>query len=46
MPVRRLLVIAVLAGFVASAAACSDMTGPQQQTGTCQVTSGGSTCNN
>ena len=44
MPVRKLLVIAALAGFVASAAACTDMTGPKQQTGVCQVSGGGQTC--
>jgi len=44
MTVRKLLSIATLAGLIASAAACSDMTGPKQQTGVCQVTSGGSTC--
>lgn len=46
MAVRKLLAITVLAGFVASAAACTDVTGPQQQTGVCQVTGGGQTCTN
>jgi hypothetical protein len=46
MTVRKLLSIATLAGLIASAAACSDMTGPQQQTGVCQVSGGGQTCTN
>mgnify|MGYP001547926873 FL=1 len=45
MSFRKLLVLAVLAGLVSSAAACSDVTGPQQS-GFCQVTSGGQTCTN
>ena len=44
MSVRKLAVIAALAGLVASAAACSDVTGPQQQTGFCPVTGSGQTC--
>lgn len=44
MSVRKLLVIAALAGFVASAAACTDISGPQQKTGVCQVSGGGGTC--
>ena len=44
MTVRKLLAVAALAGFVASAAACSDMTGPQQNTGVCQVSTGSGTC--
>jgi hypothetical protein len=43
MSFRKLLVLAVLAGLVSSAAACSDVTGPQQN-GFCQVTGGGQTC--
>jgi hypothetical protein len=43
MSLRKLLVIALLAGFVGSAAACSDVTGPKK-TGVCQVSGGGQTC--
>jgi hypothetical protein len=46
MTVRKLLAIAALAGIVGASAACSDMTGPQQQTGVCQVSGGGQTCTN
>ena len=45
MSFRKLLVLAVLAGLVSSAAACSDVTGPQQS-GFCQVTGGSQTCTN
>jgi hypothetical protein len=44
MPVRKLFAIAALAGLIASAAACSDITAPQKQTGVCQVSGGGQTC--
>ncbi|HUQ98881.1 MAG TPA: hypothetical protein VM166_05450 [Gemmatimonadaceae bacterium] len=44
MTVRKLLAVATLAGLVASAAACSDVTGPEQNTGVCQVSSGSGTC--
>lgn len=43
MPVRRLLTLALLAGLITSAAACSDVTAPQD-TGVCAVTGGGQTC--
>jgi hypothetical protein len=44
MTVRKLLAIATIAGLVASTAACSDLTGPTQKTGVCQVSSGSGTC--
>lgn len=43
MPVRRLLALALLTGLITSAAACSDVTAPQES-GVCQVTGGGQTC--
>lgn len=43
MPVRRLLSLALLAGLIASASACSDVTAPQES-GVCAVTGGGQTC--
>ena len=43
MSVRKLLSLALLAGLATSAAACSDVTGPQE-TGFCQVTGSGQTC--
>ena len=44
MSFRKIAVIAALAAIVASAAACSDITGPQDQTGFCPVTGSGQTC--
>jgi len=45
MSYRKLLVVALLAGLVSSAAACSDLTGPEKN-GVCPVTGGGQTCQN
>ena len=42
---RKLLVVALLAGLVTSAAACSDVTGPETN-GFCQVSGGGQICTN
>ena len=45
MSFRKLIVLAALAGLVGSAAACSDVTAPQQETtGFCAVTGSGQTC--
>jgi len=44
MTARKLLSITVLAGLIASAAACSDLTAPQQQSEFCTVTGSGQTC--
>lgn len=45
MPVRRLLSLALLAGLITAASACSDVTAPQDP-GFCAVTGGGQTCMN
>ena len=45
MPARRLLSLALLAGLITAASACSDVTAPQES-GVCQVTGGGQTCVN
>ncbi len=44
MSIKKILTVAVLAGLIGSTAACADVTGPQQKTGVCTVTGGGSTC--
>ena len=44
MSLKKLLSVAVLASLIVSAAACSDVTGPQNQAGFCTVTGGGQTC--
>jgi len=44
MSIKKLLTVALLAGIIGSAAACADVTGPQQKTGVCPVTGGDSTC--
>lgn len=44
MSIKKLLAAAVIAGVIASTAACADVTGPQQKTGVCTVTGGDSTC--
>lgn len=50
MPLRKLLVLAAIAGIVGSATACADVTGPQEnqkaETGFCAVTGSGQTCIN
>lgn len=43
MSYRKLLVLALLAGLVSSAAACADVTAPDES-GFCQVTGGSQTC--
>ena len=45
MSARKLLSLALLAGLITSAAACSDLTGPTTN-GVCQVSSGSQTCIN
>jgi len=43
MSYRKLLVLALLAGVVGSAAACADVTAPQENS-VCPVSGGGQTC--
>jgi hypothetical protein len=44
MSLRKLLALILLAGIAGSTAACSDITGPKGQPGTCTVTGSGQTC--
>ena len=44
MSIKKLLVVATLAGIIGSTAACSDVTGPTPKSGFCTVTGSGQTC--